>query len=47
MALDVGVAEIIAFEQQRVGLCTRQRVGEAVAEVEGSGMAAFNPEMAY
>src|SRR5258706_13512081 len=43
---DVGVAEIVAFEQQRIVHSLGERVGEAVAEVQARGVAASAAEIA-
>src|SRR5260221_13077660 len=41
LTLHVGLAEVITFEQQDLVAGDRQRVGEAVAIVEASGMTAL------
>lgn len=38
---DVGLREVAAFEEERLPGLLREGVGEAVAEVEAGGMAAF------
>ena len=41
MALDIGLREVVAFEEQRLVQRPRQGVGKAVAKVEAGRMASF------
>jgi hypothetical protein len=43
---DIGLGEIVALEQQRLSSAPRQRVGEAVAEIQSRPMSAAPAEIA-
>ena len=39
---DIGLSEILSFEQQRLSAELRQRVGEAITEIQSRGVAALS-----
>lgn len=43
--LDIGSGEIVALEQERLAPCPGERIGDAVSEIEASGMALAFPEL--